>query len=44
MSVADPVAARSKARVCGHSLAGIAGSKPVGGIDACLSRMMRVVG
>jgi len=28
-----PVAARSKAWVCGRSLAGIAGSNPAGGID-----------
>jgi len=31
-----PVAARSKAWVCGRSLAGIAGSNPVGGMDVCL--------
>jgi len=30
-----PVAARSKAWVCGRSLAGIAGSNPVGGMDVC---------
>ena len=30
------VAARSKARVCGRSLAGIAGSNPAEGIDICL--------
>ena len=30
-----PVAARSKARVCGRSLAGIAGSNPTGGMDVC---------
>ena len=30
------MAARSKAWVCGHSLAGIAGSNPVGGMDVCL--------
>jgi hypothetical protein len=28
-----PVAARSKAWVCGRSLAGILGSNPVGGMD-----------
>ena len=28
-----PVAARSKAWVCGRPLAGIAGSKPAGGMD-----------
>ena len=31
-----PVAERSKARVCGTSLAGIAGSNPAGGMDVCL--------
>jgi hypothetical protein len=31
-----PVAARSKVWVCGRSLAGIIGSNPVGGMDACL--------
>jgi len=30
-----PVAARSKSWVCGRSLAGIAGSNPVRGIDVC---------
>ena len=30
------VAARSKAWVCGRSLAGIAGSNPSGGKDVCL--------
>ena len=35
------VAARSKAWVCGRSLAGIAGSNPVGGMDICL--FVRVV-
>ena len=30
------VAERSKARVCGRSLAGISGSNPVGGIDVCV--------
>ena len=30
------VAARSKAWVCGRSLAGIVGSKPTGGMDVCL--------
>ena len=28
--------ARSKACVCGRSLAGIVGSNPVGGMDVCL--------
>jgi hypothetical protein len=32
-----PVAARSKAWVCGRSLAGIAVSNPAGGMDVCLS-------
>jgi hypothetical protein len=31
-----PVAARSKAWVCGRSLAGIVDSKPAGGMDVCL--------
>ena len=31
-----PLAERSKARVCGHSPAEIAGSNPAGGIDVCL--------
>ena len=31
-----PVAARSKALICGHSLAGIAGSSPTEGMDVCL--------
>jgi len=30
-----PVAARSKAWVCGRSLSGIAGSNPTGGMDVC---------
>jgi len=30
------VAARSKAWVCGHSLAGIAGLNPAGSMDVCL--------
>ena len=29
------MAARSKASICGRSLAGIAGSNPVGGMDVC---------
>jgi len=32
-----PVAARSKAWVCGRSLAGTADSNPVGGTGVCLS-------
>ena len=31
-----PVAVRSKALVCGHSLAGIVGSNPAGGMDVYL--------
>ena len=31
-----PVAARSKASVCGRSLAEIVGSNPTGGMDVCL--------
>ena len=31
-----PVAARSKAWVCGLSLAGIAGSNPAGDMDVCI--------
>jgi len=31
-----PVAARSKAQVCGRSPAEIVGSNPTGGIDVCL--------
>jgi hypothetical protein len=30
-----PMAARSEAWVCGHSLAGIVGSNPSGGMDVC---------
>ena len=38
-----PVAARYKAWVCGHSLAGIAGSNPTDDIDVCLSWVLCVV-
>ena len=31
-----PVAARSKAWVCGRSLSGIVGSNPTGGMDVCV--------
>jgi hypothetical protein len=31
-----PMAARSKSCVCGHSVAGIVGSNPAGGMDVCL--------
>jgi hypothetical protein len=37
------VAARSKAWVCGRSLAGIAGSNPAGGLDVCLFLVLCVV-
>ena len=37
------VAARSKAWVCGCSLARIAGSNPAGGMDVCLLSMLCVV-
>jgi hypothetical protein len=40
---ADPVAARSKACVCGHSLAEIAGSNSPEGMDVCLLWVMCVV-
>jgi hypothetical protein len=35
-SLPIPAAARSKAWVCGRSLAGIMGSNPAGGMDVCL--------
>ena len=31
-----PVAARSKAQICGRSPAEIVGSNPTGGMDVCL--------
>ena len=31
-----PVTARPQVWICGPSLAGVAGSSPVGGIDICL--------
>jgi len=34
--IADSIAARSKAWVCGRSLAGIVGSNPAGGMVVCL--------
>ena len=37
------LAARSKAWVCGGSLAGIAGSNPAGGVNVSLLRMLCVV-
>jgi hypothetical protein len=36
-----PVAARSKAWVCGRSLAGIEGSNPAGGMGVCLLCVVR---
>jgi hypothetical protein len=36
LSAPIPVAALSNAWVCSRSLAGIVGSNPAGGIDACL--------
>jgi len=41
--VSISVVARSKAWVCGASLAGIAGSNPAGGMDVSLLRMLCVV-
>jgi hypothetical protein len=38
-----PVAARSKAWVCGRLLAGIVGSNPAGGINICLLWVLYVV-
>ena len=38
-----PVSARSKAWVCGQSLAGIAGSNPAGDIDVSVMTMVCVV-
>ena len=38
-----PVAARSKAWVCGGSLPGIVGSNRAGGMDVCLLRVLCVV-
>ena len=32
----DPVAVRSKALFYGHSLTGIVGSNPTGGMDVCV--------
>jgi len=42
-SLPVPVAARSKAWVCGCTLAEIAGSNPAGGMDACLLSELCVV-
>jgi len=38
-----PAAKRSKVWVCGHSLAGIAGSNPAGDMNVCLFFMLCVV-
>ena len=38
-----PVAARSKALVCGRSPAEIVGSNPAGGMDVCLLWMLCIV-
>jgi hypothetical protein len=38
-----PVARLFKARVCGRSLAGIAGSNPTAGMDVCLLWVLCVV-
>jgi len=35
MEEPGPVAARSKAQVCGRSAAEIVGSNPTGGMDVC---------
>jgi hypothetical protein len=37
------VTARSKAWVCGRSLAGIVGSNPTGGMDVCVVFVVRTV-
>jgi hypothetical protein len=42
-SLPIPLAARSKAWVCGRSLAGIVGSNPTGSIDVCLLSVLCVV-
>jgi hypothetical protein len=41
--MAIPAAAQSKVWVCGHSLVGIAGSNPAGGMDVCLLWVLCVV-
>ena len=38
-----PVATRSRAWVCGRTLAGIVGSNPTMGMDVCLMRVLCVV-
>ena len=42
-SLPIPVAARTKASVCGRSLAGIVGSNPTGGMHVCLLWVLCVV-
>jgi hypothetical protein len=42
-TVPIPVAARSKAWVCGRSLAGIVGSNPAGDMDVCVVFVVRTV-
>jgi hypothetical protein len=37
------MAVRSKAWVCGRSLAGIVGSNPAGGMDVCVVFVVRTV-
>ena len=37
------MASRSKTWVCGHTLTGITGSNPAGGVDICLSWMLFAV-
>jgi hypothetical protein len=43
ISLPIPVAARIKAWLCGHSLTGIAGSNPTGGMDVCLLCVLCVI-
>ena len=43
MKAPIPVAAQSKACICGRSLAGIAGSNPAGGVDVCLLCFLCIV-
>jgi hypothetical protein len=42
-AVGNKVAERSKARVCGRSLAGTTGSNPTGVMDVCLLCVLCVV-
>jgi hypothetical protein len=41
--VVDPIGRAAKARICGFSLAGIAGSNPDEGMDVCLLLVLCVV-